>query len=223
MMQGQMQAAPGMPKPMGEPEVIRNLMVNYIPTTIDEVQLRQLFEMYGPVESVKIVVDRETRTSKGYGFVKFRFAFSAVHAIQYLNGYPLMNKRLKVAYSNQAEAQKILTGQPSAEGGYQQYAQHPAGGQGEMEAQQLWAQQMYMQQLAALQMMQYQSMPHQHAHQHQHQHQQHQHQHQHQQRQPHQHQHNQQQQPPQQQSPQQQQQSPAQPQQPQPAVESPKQ
>ena len=89
-----------------EAEVVRNLMVNYIPTTIDEMQLRQLFEMYGPIESVKIVSDRETRASKGYGFVKYRFGFSAVHAIQYLNGYPLMNKRLKVALANPAEAQK---------------------------------------------------------------------------------------------------------------------
>lgn len=92
-----------------EPEALRNLMVNYIPTTIDEPQLRQIFEMYGPTESVKIVNERETRTSKGYGFVKYRYAFSAAHAIQYLNGYPLLNKRLKVAYANQAEAQRALT------------------------------------------------------------------------------------------------------------------
>ena len=96
---------------MGEPEVLRNLIVNYIPTTIDELQLRQLFEMYGPVESIKIVTDRETRTSRGYGFVKYRFAMSAANAIQYLNGYPLMNKRLKVAYAKQAEAQQALAQQ----------------------------------------------------------------------------------------------------------------
>jgi RNA recognition motif-containing protein len=89
-----------------EPEGTRNLMVNYIPTTIDELQLRQLFEMYGPVESVKIVLDRETRSSRGYGFVKYRFAFSAMHAIQYLNGYPLINKRLKVAYANHDSHQR---------------------------------------------------------------------------------------------------------------------
>jgi RNA recognition motif-containing protein len=93
--------------PGTEPEAIRNLMVNYIPTTIDEMQLRQLFEMYGPIDSLKIVCDRETRQSRGYGFVKYRFGASAVHAIQYLNGYPLMNKRLKVAYANATEAQKL--------------------------------------------------------------------------------------------------------------------
>jgi len=140
-------------------------MVNYIPTTIDEMQLRQLFEMYGPIESVKIVCDRETRQSKGYGFVKYRFAFSAMHAIQYLNGYPLMNKRLKVAYANQAEAQKAASLQqeqstmnPYGMGGGM--SSLPAGQPGGDESQNaLWLQQMnYMQQVAALQMMQYQQM-----------------------------------------------------------------
>ena len=155
----------GMGAPMGkaEPEVIRNLMVNYIPTTIDEVQLRQLFEPYGPVESVKIVVDRETRTSKGYGFVKYRFGFSAVQAIQYLNGYAMLNKRLKVAYANQEGAQKALENPAGSQAGAEGF-----GGQQqpEVDMQQLmWQQAMYMNQLAALQqMMQFQAAMPQHQH-----------------------------------------------------------
>jgi RNA recognition motif-containing protein len=144
-----------------EPEPLRNLMVNYIPTTIDEPQLRQIFEMYGPTESVKIVNDRETRTSKGYGFVKYRYAFSAAHAIQYLNGYPLLNKRLKVAYANQAEAQRALA-QHSGDGGaaaaaaaaaglYGQAGPYGAQAQPQVDAA---AQMQYMQQLAALQLLQ---------------------------------------------------------------------
>jgi len=184
------------PPTSAEPEAIRNLMVNYIPTTIDEVQLRQLFEMYGPIESVKIVCDRETRTSKGYGFVKYRFAFSAVHAIQYLNGYPLMNKRLKVAYSNQAEAQKALIPpavDPQQYGGqYGGVQQPPQQQQQQQQApDEQWAAQQlsYMQHLAALQMMQASAygapaglaaphaQMHQHSHAHMHQHRHHQHHH----------------------------------------------
>mmetsp|Transcript_60938 Transcript_60938/g.70767 ORF Transcript_60938/g.70767 Transcript_60938/m.70767 type:complete len:175 (+) Transcript_60938:58-582(+) len=97
--QQQQQQAPG------EAEMIRNLMVNYIPTTIDELQLRQLFEQYGPIETVKIVCDRETRQSRGYGFVKYRQASSAAVAIQELNGYPILNKRLKVALANHEQHQ----------------------------------------------------------------------------------------------------------------------
>lgn len=137
-----------------EPEPLRNLMVNYIPTTIDEPQLRQIFEMYGPTESVKIVNDRETRTSKGYGFVKYRYAFSAAHAIQYLNGYPLLNKRLKVAYANQAEAQRALA-QHSGDASAAAAGMYAAGaygqGAGQVDAA---AQMQYMQQLAALQLLQ---------------------------------------------------------------------
>lgn len=80
-----------------EPEALRNVMVNYIPTTVDEMQLRQLFERFGPIESVKIVCDRETRQSRGYGFVKYQSAASAQQAVNELNGFNILNKRLKVA------------------------------------------------------------------------------------------------------------------------------
>eukprot|EP00656_Telonema_subtile_P031767 TRINITY_DN34771_c0_g1_i1.p1 TRINITY_DN34771_c0_g1~~TRINITY_DN34771_c0_g1_i1.p1 ORF type:complete len:147 (-),score=14.18 TRINITY_DN34771_c0_g1_i1:226-666(-) len=62
--------------------------------------------MYGPTESVRIIINRETRQSRGFGFVKYAYAMSAVQALQCLNGYPLMNKRLKVAYAKEAEAQQ---------------------------------------------------------------------------------------------------------------------
>ena len=111
--QGQQQEQPQ----NAEPEALRNLIVNYIPTTINEPQLRQIFEMYGPSESVKIVTDRETRSSKGFGFIKYRHAASAAHAIQYLNGYNLLNKRLKVGYANQGDAQRSMGGGGAPMGG----------------------------------------------------------------------------------------------------------
>lgn len=93
------QMQPQMPQQVynPEPEALRNLMVNYIPTTVDEMQLRQLFERFGPIESVKIVCDRETRQSRGYGFVKYQSAASAQQAVNELNGFNILNKRLKVA------------------------------------------------------------------------------------------------------------------------------
>eukprot|EP00455_Lapot_gusevi_P035194 TRINITY_DN3894_c0_g1_i1.p1 TRINITY_DN3894_c0_g1~~TRINITY_DN3894_c0_g1_i1.p1 ORF type:complete len:167 (+),score=49.62 TRINITY_DN3894_c0_g1_i1:59-559(+) len=103
-----------------EPETLRNLMVNYIPTTIDELQLRQLFEQYGPIETVKIVCDRETRQSRGYGFVKYRQAASSAMAIQELNGYPILNKRLKVALANHDQQQQQR--QPQQQAPYNAYS-----------------------------------------------------------------------------------------------------
>jgi hypothetical protein len=94
------QAAPPGFDGSAEPEPTRNLMVNYLPATLDEAQVKQMFEAYGPVESVKIVIDRETQASKGFGFVKFQRASAAVQAIQCLNGFTILNKRLRVAYAN---------------------------------------------------------------------------------------------------------------------------
>ncbi|ESS69262.1 RNA-binding protein [Trypanosoma cruzi] len=101
-----------------EPDVLRNLMVNYIPTTVDEVQLRQLFERYGPIESVKIVCDRETRQSRGYGFVKFQSGSSAQQAIAGLNGFNILNKRLKVALAASGHQRSGIAGAVGDGNGY---------------------------------------------------------------------------------------------------------
>ncbi|KAH8619176.1 putative RNA recognition motif (a k a RRM RBD or RNP domain) [Trypanosoma vivax] len=116
-----------------EPESTRNLMVNYIPTTVDEVQLRQLFDRFGPIESVKIVCDRESRQSRGYGFVKFQSAASAQQAINSLNGFVILNKRLKVALAanggqrgrNNANNSFGAYGGYGGYGGYAGYGAYP--------------------------------------------------------------------------------------------------
>lgn len=83
-----------------------NLIVNYIPIAISEEQLRSLFSPFGLIERVKIVLDRLTGLSLGYGFVKYSLASSAAHAIAALNGYALHNKRLKVSVSKPPTADK---------------------------------------------------------------------------------------------------------------------
>jgi len=74
-----------------------NLIVNYIPVTLNEDQLRHLFMGYGNVESVKIIKDKMTQRSMGYGFVKFSTEAEAQAAIEGLNGRQLESKTLKVA------------------------------------------------------------------------------------------------------------------------------
>eukprot|EP00008_Paramoeba_atlantica_P010708 CAMPEP_0201478516 /NCGR_PEP_ID=MMETSP0151_2-20130828/3332_1 /ASSEMBLY_ACC=CAM_ASM_000257 /TAXON_ID=200890 /ORGANISM="Paramoeba atlantica, Strain 621/1 / CCAP 1560/9" /LENGTH=210 /DNA_ID=CAMNT_0047859611 /DNA_START=79 /DNA_END=711 /DNA_ORIENTATION=- len=91
-----------------EYDILSNLMVNYIPSQVDEAYLRQMFEAYGVVDSVKIIQDKETNSSRGFGFVKYRQPQSASLAINNLNGYAILNKRLKVAYAKPDEAQRLL-------------------------------------------------------------------------------------------------------------------
>ncbi len=47
-----------------------NIFVSNISFKVRENSLRELFSQYGTVERVKIVKDRETQRSKGYGFVE---------------------------------------------------------------------------------------------------------------------------------------------------------
>lgn len=89
-----------------DPVALRNLIVNYLPPQMNEAQLCQLFGQFGIIESVKIIYDKFTYESRGYGFVKFKYFFSATYALSCLNRYEIGGKRLKVAYSNVEEAKR---------------------------------------------------------------------------------------------------------------------
>jgi len=71
-----------------------NLIVNYIPTSVNEDALTNMFAPFGTVESLKII--KKNGLSMGYGFVKYQSPQSAQKAISHLNGYQINEKRLKV-------------------------------------------------------------------------------------------------------------------------------
>lgn len=76
-----------------------NLIVNYIPSDMYEEQFRTLFEPYGSIVSWKLVRDKATGTSLGYGFVMYSTKASAEIAIRELNGKSIRGKHLKVAFA----------------------------------------------------------------------------------------------------------------------------
>lgn len=63
-----------------------NIFVASLPFTLGEADLRESFEAYGLVDSVKIIMDKTTGRSKGFGFVEMPNAEEAQNAIQGLNG-----------------------------------------------------------------------------------------------------------------------------------------
>src|SRR6478736_6868931 len=67
--------------PMGNKLYIGNL-----PYSATDQLLMETFNQYGEVESAKVIVDRETGRSKGFGFVEMRDAEEAKLAIDKLNG-----------------------------------------------------------------------------------------------------------------------------------------
>jgi len=74
-----------------------NLIVNYLPPSMTEEGLTNLFQPHGTILQAKVVRNRITGSSAGYGFVKFASAASAQQAIQFLNGCAIENKRIKVS------------------------------------------------------------------------------------------------------------------------------
>ncbi|CAM3831784.1 MULTISPECIES: RNA recognition motif domain-containing protein [Flavobacterium] len=63
-----------------------NIFVGSLPFSIEEADLRGFFEEYGAVDSVKIISDKFTGRSKGFGFVEMPNDAEAQKAIDELNG-----------------------------------------------------------------------------------------------------------------------------------------
>jgi RNA recognition motif-containing protein len=73
-----------------------NIYVGNLSYGVTEEELRQAFEGYGQVESVKIIKDKYSGESKGFGFVEMPAKAEAQSAIEGLNGEELRGRMLKV-------------------------------------------------------------------------------------------------------------------------------
>jgi cold-inducible RNA-binding protein len=80
-----------------------NLYVGNLPYRIDEDSLRQMFTPYGGVESSKVIKDRQTGRSKGFGFVEMTNQAEAEAAIKALNESALDGRNIKVNFAKPKE------------------------------------------------------------------------------------------------------------------------
>lgn len=72
------------------------LFIKNIDATVNEVLLESIFKQYGDVKDTKIIYDKITWESRGFGFVEFEKKEDAVKAIEGLNGKELVGKKLSV-------------------------------------------------------------------------------------------------------------------------------
>ena len=77
-----------------------NIYVGNIPWGVSEEELEGLFTQYGEVNSVRIITDRESGRSKGFGFVEMTQADAGNAAIEALDGNDFSGRDLRV---NQAK------------------------------------------------------------------------------------------------------------------------
>ncbi len=73
-----------------------NIFVGSLPFSIEEADLRESFEAYGAVDSVKIISDKFTGRSKGFGFVEMPNDEEAQKAIDELNGATVQGRAIVV-------------------------------------------------------------------------------------------------------------------------------
>ena len=73
------------------------LFVKNIEESVNEVLLEAIFKQFGEVLDTKIVYDRITWESKGFGFDEYKKTEDAMKAIEALNGKELVGKKLIVS------------------------------------------------------------------------------------------------------------------------------
>ncbi|KAK0617892.1 hypothetical protein B0T17DRAFT_591839 [Bombardia bombarda] len=79
----------------------RVVFVGNIPYGLTEEQITEIFSGAGRVVNFRLVYDRETGRPKGFGFAEFPDYDSAASAVRNLNDYEIMNRKLRVDFSNE--------------------------------------------------------------------------------------------------------------------------
>ncbi|XP_033982392.1 RNA-binding protein 39-like isoform X1 [Trematomus bernacchii] len=74
------------------------LYVGSLHFNITEEMLRGIFEPFGKIEGIQLMMDSETGRSKGYGFISFSDAECAKKALEQLNGFELAGRPMKVGH-----------------------------------------------------------------------------------------------------------------------------
>ena len=101
-----------------------NLYVGNLSWTMTEDDLRTLFEQYGTVTSIKIVKDRETGRSKGFGFVEMENDTEAQNALSSLYDKEVQGRKIVINEAQERPAK------PGGGGGFNKRSFGGGGGGG---------------------------------------------------------------------------------------------
>lgn len=100
----------------------KRLFVGGLPYSVTEPQLQELFSQAGNVVSCKIIIDRYSGRSKGFGFVEFETDEEAENAIKMFNDYDMEGRKIAVNVARPMEER--------APGGFQNDFRSRGGGGG---------------------------------------------------------------------------------------------
>ena len=78
-----------------------NIFIANLNYHVPSEKLQEIFEEYGEVSSAKIIFDRQTKRSKGFGFVEMPNDDHAKRAIEDLNGVEIEGRQIVVREANE--------------------------------------------------------------------------------------------------------------------------
>ncbi len=104
------------------------LYVGNLPYTVRDDDLQQAFGAFGQVNSAKVMMERDTGRSKGFGFVEMGSDSEAQSAIQGMNGQSLGGRSLVVNEARPMEARPPRSGGGGFGGGGRREGGYGGGG-----------------------------------------------------------------------------------------------
>ena len=88
-----------------------NIFIASLPFQLEESDIKELFEDYGEVTSVKLIIDRETGRKRGFGFIEMPNEEEALSAIKAMDKTEIYERTISVT---QAEERKQSGGNRNA-------------------------------------------------------------------------------------------------------------
>ena len=83
-----------------------NMYVSNLGFHIADDDLRKLFEAFGQVSSAKVIMDRDTGRSRGFGFVEMASTDEANQAMEKLNGKEMEGRRISISIAKERTSKK---------------------------------------------------------------------------------------------------------------------
>lgn len=95
-----------------EKEASGNLFIGNLSWNVDEEWLMKEFEEFGELAGCRIITDRESGRSKGYGYVEFKDVSSGITALEAKNGADLDGRNIRIDFSTPRPPRNDAGGTP---------------------------------------------------------------------------------------------------------------
>ena len=86
------------------------MYISNLDTDVNETELREVFEKFGPIKDVRIVRQPVTKESRGFGFVTFEKVEDAGEALGAMDKFDLRGKELRIERARRSKPHEATPG-----------------------------------------------------------------------------------------------------------------